>query len=124
MRGTRHSEEQIIGILKQAGSWGVGSKCLILYFRLCLSIYGTICLNTHDMICLNLSGPDWSHFAMPAPNEKLAASLPALPKRQEGGRRVLQSDELSRLDRERLLRTGFLHEVMKGWLISSSPDAR
>ena len=61
---------------------------------------------------------------MPTPHEKLADSLTALRKLQEGGRRVFQSEELSRLDRERLLRNGFLHEVMKGWLMSSSPDAR
>lgn len=61
---------------------------------------------------------------MPTPNEKLATALTSLRKLQEGGRRVFQSDELSRIDRERLLRNGFLHEVMKGWLISSSPDAR
>ena len=33
-------------------------------------------------------------------------------------------EELSRIHRERLLRNGFLQEVMKGWLISSSPSAR
>ena len=36
----------------------------------------------------------------------------------------LQSRELSRIDRERLLLNGFVQEVMKGWLISSSPDSR
>src|SRR5215469_2850350 len=61
---------------------------------------------------------------MATPNEKLAASLTALRKLQAGGRRVLQSEELTRIDRERLVRNGFLHEVMKGWLISSSPDTR
>jgi Fic/DOC family len=61
---------------------------------------------------------------VPTPNEKLATALTALRTLKEGGRRVFQSGELSRLDRERLLRNGFLHEVMKGWLISSSPDAR
>jgi hypothetical protein len=43
---------------------------------------------------------------------------------QKAGRRVFQSDEAKRLDRERLLRKGFVQEVMKGWLISSSPSAR
>ncbi len=37
---------------------------------------------------------------------------------------MFRSEELTRIDRERLLRNGFLNEVMKGWLISSSPDAR
>lgn len=61
---------------------------------------------------------------MPTPSEKLAESLDALKALQEGGRRVFRSDDLSRVNRERLLENGFLREVMKGWLISSSPDAR
>jgi hypothetical protein len=61
---------------------------------------------------------------MPAPHEKLADALSALHALQKGGRRVIQSRELSRLHRERLLTHGFLQEVMKGWLISSSPSAR
>ena len=61
---------------------------------------------------------------MAAPNEKLAASLTSLQTLQRGGRRVFQSNELSRIHRERLLRTGFLQEVIKGWIISASPSAR
>lgn len=61
---------------------------------------------------------------MPTPNEKLAESLGALKALQGGGRRVFRSDDLSRVNRERLLENGFLREVMKGWVISSSPDAR
>src|SRR6202521_2067721 len=61
---------------------------------------------------------------MPAPHEKLAESLTALQALQKSGRRVIQSSELSRVDRERLLENGFLRDVMKGWLISSSPGAR
>src|SRR5665213_1885157 len=61
---------------------------------------------------------------MPAPHEKLAESLTALQALQKSGRRVIQSSELSRVDRERLLETGFVRNVMKGWLISSSPGAR
>jgi len=61
---------------------------------------------------------------MATPNEKLAGSLAALQGLQKGGRRVFRSDELSRVHRERLLQNGFLKEVMKGWVISSSPSAR
>ena len=61
---------------------------------------------------------------MPKPNEKLAESLAALQELQKGGRRVFRSRELSRTHRERLLRNGFLREVVKGWLIFSSPLAR
>src|SRR5216117_1226529 len=61
---------------------------------------------------------------MPTPNEKLAESLSVLQNLQKGGRRVLQSSDLTRVHRERLVANGFLQEVMKGWLISSSPRAR
>jgi len=61
---------------------------------------------------------------MPSPNEKLAESLDVLKAIQEGNRRVFRSDDLSRVHRERLVENGFLQEVMKGWLISSSPDAQ
>ena len=59
---------------------------------------------------------------MASPSEKLSASLALFEALQEGGRRVFRSRELTRVHRERLVRNGFLREVMKGWLISSSPD--
>ncbi len=58
---------------------------------------------------------------MSKPTEKLAKSLTALHELQKGGRRVFESKELTRIHRARLLRNGFLQEVMKGWLISSGP---
>jgi fido (protein-threonine AMPylation protein) len=61
---------------------------------------------------------------MPTPNQRLAASLSALRKLQRSGRRVFRSGQLSRVHRERLLRNGFVQEVMKGWLISSNPSAQ
>jgi fido (protein-threonine AMPylation protein) len=57
------------------------------------------------------------------PNEKLAESLTALKTLQTGGRRVFRSQELSRTHRERLIRNGFLREVVKGWVMSSSPSS-
>src|SRR6266851_5329638 len=60
---------------------------------------------------------------MPSPNEKLAESLDVLEALQQGNRRVFRSDDLSRVHRERLVESSFLQEVMKGWLISSSPDS-
>jgi fido (protein-threonine AMPylation protein) len=50
--------------------------------------------------------------------------LAALRNLQQGGRRVFQSQEFSRTNRQRLLQNGFLQEVMKGWLISSGPGNR
>src|SRR6516225_5309534 len=61
---------------------------------------------------------------MASPNEKLAESLDVLKALQQGNRRVFRSDDLSRVHRERLVENGFLQEVMKGWLISSSSEAR
>jgi len=61
---------------------------------------------------------------MPSPNEKLAESLDELKALQQANRRVFRSDDLSRVHRERLVENGFLQEVMKGWLISSSPDSQ
>jgi len=61
---------------------------------------------------------------MSSPNEKLAESLDELKALQQGSRRVFRSDDLSRVHRERLVENGFLQEVMKGWLISSSPDSQ
>jgi len=61
---------------------------------------------------------------MPSPSEKLAESLDVLRELQQGNRRVFRSDDLSRVHRERLVENGFLQEVMKGWLISSSPDTQ
>lgn len=59
---------------------------------------------------------------MAAPHEGLAASLAKLEKLQSTGRRVFRSKkDLGRKDRERLVAQGFLREVIKGWLISSSP---
>ena len=45
-----------------------------------------------------------------------------LEQLQTKGRHVFRSREFTRVHRERLVRTGFLREVMKGWLISSSPE--
>ena len=60
---------------------------------------------------------------MATPNEKLAASLAQLQALQKDGRRVFRSGELGRVHRGRLLRQGFVCEVMKGWLIAASPGA-
>ncbi len=61
---------------------------------------------------------------MVTPHEKLADSLAALRALQGEGRRVFRSSQFSRLDRERLLRNGFLIEVIKGWLIATGPGWR
>ncbi len=56
-------------------------------------------------------------------SEKLATSLALLENLQKDERRVFRSSEFTRVHRQRLLQNGFLREVMKGWLILSSPSA-
>ncbi len=57
-------------------------------------------------------------------NEQLAASLKKLQKlqQQQQGVAIIKSSDLSQLHLSRLLKSGFLMEVMKGWYISSRPD--
>lgn len=61
---------------------------------------------------------------MPTPREKLAQPLEVLGALQDRGRRVFKSSEFSRTHRERLIQAGYLREMMRGWLISWSPEVR
>ena len=54
---------------------------------------------------------------MATPQEKLAESLGVLRTLQGQGRVAIRSRDLSRTHRERLVKNGFLQEVMKGWYI-------
>jgi fido (protein-threonine AMPylation protein) len=56
------------------------------------------------------------------PQEKLAESLEALRQLQEREIVAVKSRDLSRTHRERLIKNGFLKEVMRGWYIPSRPD--
>lgn len=59
---------------------------------------------------------------MASPSEKLAESLDALKAFQDKGIVAIRSRDLSRTHRERLLGSGFLQIVMKGWYIPARPD--
>lgn len=59
---------------------------------------------------------------MTSPSEKLAESLAELRVLQQEGRIAIQSSELKRHHRERLLKEGFIQRVMKGWYIPGRPD--
>jgi hypothetical protein len=59
---------------------------------------------------------------MATPQERLAESLDALKELQDRGIVAVRAADLSRAHRERLLKNGFLREVMKGWYIASRPD--
>jgi len=62
---------------------------------------------------------------MATPSEKLAQSLEELKKLQnDRGIAVVKSGDLSRIHKERLVKNGFLKEVVKGWYISAKPDER
>ena len=59
---------------------------------------------------------------MAKPHEKLAESLEALRALQDSGVVAVRSGDLTRTHQERLLKDGFLLEVMKGWYIFANPD--
>jgi hypothetical protein len=59
---------------------------------------------------------------MASPSENLAASLHALKHIQDQGRVAVRTSDLTRPHRERLLKGGFLQEVMKGWYVPARPD--
>ncbi len=59
---------------------------------------------------------------MAKPSEKLAESLEELHTLQMRGKVAIKSGDLARTHRERLIKNGFLQEVMKGWYIPTRPD--
>ena len=60
---------------------------------------------------------------MASPSENLAKSLERLQWIQgKSGAAAIRSRALSRTDRERLLKNGFLKEVIKGWYVPSRSD--
>jgi len=59
---------------------------------------------------------------MASPHKKLAESLEVLRVLQDRGVVAVRSGDLTRTHRERLVKNGFLQEVMKGWYIPARPD--
>ena len=59
---------------------------------------------------------------MATPSDKLAASLAFLKALQDQGRVAIRASDMTRTHRERLLKNGFIREVMKGWYIPARPD--
>lgn len=60
---------------------------------------------------------------MASPSEKLAHSLETLKIQQDQGTTAIATNDLSRTHRQRLIKNGFLQEVIKGWYIASNPNA-
>ncbi|MES3004474.1 MAG: Fic family protein [Pseudomonadota bacterium] len=59
---------------------------------------------------------------MATPGANLATSLEILKTLQDRGITAIRTSHLTRIHRERLLKNGFLREVMKGWYIPARPD--
>ncbi len=59
---------------------------------------------------------------MATPADKLAASLAVLKELQDAERVALRASDMTRTHRERLVKAGYVKEVMKGWYIPSRPD--
>jgi hypothetical protein len=59
---------------------------------------------------------------MASPAENLAKSLEKLDSLQQRGVIAVRSRDLTRTHRERLVKNGFLQQVMKGWYIPASPN--
>lgn len=55
-------------------------------------------------------------------SKKLADSLEQLERLQQTGVVAIQSKQLSRVHRERLLAHGFIRQVIRGWYIPTMPD--
>lgn len=61
---------------------------------------------------------------MATPQQKLAESLEALKALQDRGIVAIRAGDLTRTHRERLLKNGFLREVMRGWYIPARPGGK
>ena len=62
---------------------------------------------------------------MAKPAEKLAQSLDVLRKLQNSqGIAIIRSRDLTRTHRDRLMASGFIREVIKGWYVATRPDER
>ena len=59
---------------------------------------------------------------MPRPQDKLAESLAVLKKLQDEGIAAIHTKNMTRTHRERLIKSGFIKEVMKGWYIPARPE--
>ena len=60
---------------------------------------------------------------MATPQERLADALETLHALQQAGKSVFRSEDLTRLQRERLKANGFIEPVINGWYIPTRPDA-
>jgi hypothetical protein len=57
-------------------------------------------------------------------SSKLAQALTTLKSIQDNGHQVIRSNQLSRTERETLIKYGFLRSIMRGWYAASQPDEK
>ena len=58
---------------------------------------------------------------MPTPQDKLAESLAVLKKLQDESIVAIHTKNMTRTHWERLVKSGFVKEVMKGWYMGLTP---
>lgn len=61
---------------------------------------------------------------MATPQEKLAQALEMLHALQEQGHVAIKTTEITRTQRERLVKYGFIWEVVKGWYMQVNPEEK
>ena len=59
---------------------------------------------------------------MPTPQDKLSESLAVLKRLQDEGIVAIHTKSMTRTHRERLIKNGFIQEVMKGWYVPARPE--
>lgn len=58
---------------------------------------------------------------IPPSQQRLADALETLKRIQDEGRSVIKSIEITRMQRESLVKSGFLQQIVKGWYMPSRP---
>ena len=58
---------------------------------------------------------------IPPSQQRLADALETLKRIQDEGRSVIKSAEITRVQRESLVKSGFLQQIVKGWYMPSCP---
>ena len=86
--------------------------------KACLQLQNKVSLQPQNKVSLQRKIQP-KGYAVATTHEKLASSLEALKKVQNGG--VIRSSALGRTHRERLVQAGFLQKVVKGWLLQVDP---
>ena len=107
--------------MDQKGSYPSPPLFTLLHNKLITRQHDRLIIHQHDKLVLQQHNKREINRVMTLA-EKLAQSLEVLRQLQAQGIIAIRSGHLSRTHRERLLKNGFLQEVIKGWYIPSRPD--